>query len=299
MNDQIDDPKKQGPKLVSESSPEKIELLRKREAADRAATEARQRVRVLVANILRIIAGAGEPGSAALQIHDALKAYLDWLKAAEDATGHSIHDGREIWSQLTLDSIFPCAHHSAQTEEEWREWALEDPHREYIRERDRQMDHIRQIVLREIAAEIAGVDVQSRKYNGDYQQAILGICEVREKYRKAQGNPVKPNPARVQHAEQAIADLRARQQKEAAAADAERREKMIANLHEHQVRGLRAVLDGSEEALAQTDAFTLDVLGSMGLLQRLKGVPKNKRAWQVTELGRSAVDHHKHNNKTN
>ncbi len=68
---------------------------------------------------------------------------------------------------------------------------------------------------------------------------------------------------------------------------------MIANLQEHQVRGWRAVLDGSEEALAQIDAFTLDVLGRMGFLQRIKGVPKSKRAWQVTELGRSAVDHHK------
>ena|ERR1700719_3991295 len=47
--------------------------------------------------------------------------------------------------------------------------------------------------------------------------------------------------------------------------------------------------------LAQIDAFTLDVLGGMGLLQRIKGVQKSKRAWQVTELGRSAVDHHKHN----
>ncbi len=118
MNDQNDDLKKEGPKLVSENSPEKIELLRKREAADRAAAEARERERVLVANILRIIAGAGEPVSTAVQMHGALKAYLDWSKAAEEATGHSIHDDREIWSPLTLDSIFPREHHSAQTEEE-------------------------------------------------------------------------------------------------------------------------------------------------------------------------------------
>ena len=55
---------------------------------------------------------------------------------------------------------------------------------------------------------------------------------------------------------------------------------------------MRAVLDGSEEALRQIDAFTLDVLGRMGLLQRIKGLPKSKRAWHVTELGRRAVDLH-------
>jgi hypothetical protein len=296
MNDQIDDLEKQGPKLVSENSPEKVKLLRKREAADRAAAEARQRVRVLVANILRIIAGAGEPVSTAVQMHDALKAYLDWSKAAEEATGCGINDDQEIWSPLRLDSLFPHEHRDPQTEEEWQEWALENPQRDYIRERDRQMDRIRQIVLREIAAEMAGIEMHSRKYNGDYRDAINRICDEHEKYRKTQGKPVKSNPTRVQFAEQAIAGLREREQQKAAASAAERREKMVANLQEHQVRGLRAVLDGSEEALAQTDAFTLDVLGGMGLLQRIKGVPKSKRAWQVTELGRRAVDHHKRDN---
>jgi hypothetical protein len=289
MKDPIDDPKKQGPKLVSENSPEQIELLRKREAADMAAVEARKRIRELVANILRIIAGAGEPVCIALQMHDALKANLDWSKAAEEANGHSINDDHEIWSPLTLDSVFPREHHSARTEEEWHEWALENPYREYIRTRDRQMDRIRQIVLREIAAEMAGIDMHSRKYNGDYHEAIHRICDEHEQYRKTEGKPVKPNPTRVQFAEQAIAELRERQQQKAAA---EYRENMIANLQEHQVRGLRAVLDGSEEALTQIDAFTLDVLGRMGLLQRIKGVPKSKRAWDVTELGRRAVDLH-------
>jgi hypothetical protein len=254
MKDPID-PKKEGPKLVSENSPEQIELLRKREATDRATVEARQRLRVLVANILRIIAGAGERASIALQMHDALKTYLDWSKAAEETTGLSINDDHEIWSPLTLDSVFPHEHHSPQTEEEWQDWALENPHREYIRERDRQMNRIRQIVLREIAAEIAGIDVQSRKYNGDYHDAIHHICNTHEEYRKTQGKPVKPNLTRVQFAEQAIAGLREREQQKAAAAATERRERMIANLQEHQVRALRAVLDGSEEALAQLYQF--------------------------------------------
>jgi len=67
---------------------------------------------------------------------------------------------------------------------------------------------------------------------------------------------------------------------------------MIADPQEHQLRGLRAVSDGSEQALVQTDGFTLDVLGRLGFLERMQGVPKTKRSWQLTELGRRALDHH-------
>jgi hypothetical protein len=70
----------------------------------------------------------------------------------------------------------------------------------------------------------------------------------------------------------------------------EARAKQFAALQPFQVRALRAVAEQSP-TLAESDNFTLDVLGGMKFLNRRKGV-KGNAAWEITDKGREALERH-------
>ena len=276
-------------KIISENTPEHIAKLRAREKAEHAAKTASVALRELIANLFRIVAGAGEPVSLLAQTEQFRSAYVTWLNAAHEV-GSPLPNDADVWSGLTLNELFPDER-GPQTEQEWREWVSGDPRLEYLRERDREMDDIRQIVLREIAATLSGVTMHSRKHHGDFHMAIQRICDARERYTKEKGRPFKANPFRIHLAEEAIANLKRKEVEDANRAAAELKERRIANLAEHQLRALRAIEHGSAELLAQTDNFTLDVLKSIGLLRREKGI-KGKAAWRLTDEGRTALERH-------
>ena len=93
--------------------------------------------------------------------------------------------------------------------------------------------------------------------------------------------------ARVALAEGKIEEIRQAQQ----AQERAKRAQEITGLSEQQIAGLRAVEAGAAEALDMVNAFTLDVLGRMHLLARVKG-KKGKSAWVLTEDGRAALKTH-------
>lgn len=276
-------------KIVSESSPEQIAKLRAREKAERAAKIASTALRELITNLLRIIAGGGEPVSVLAQIEEFHSAYVTWLKAAHEV-GSPLPSDADVWSGLTLSDLFPHEQRP-RTEREWSECASDDPRLEYLSERDRQMENIRQIVLREIASTMSGVTMHSQKHHGDFHVAIQRICDAHDRFAKRRGKPFKPNPFHMQLAENAIANLKRKEAADAKKAAEEQKERQIANLAEHQLQALKAVAYGPPELLSLTDNFTLDVLKSIGLLRKEKGV-KRKAAWRVTEEGRSALNQH-------
>jgi uncharacterized protein (DUF433 family) len=110
-------------------------------------------------------------------------------------------------------------------------------------------------------------------------QRLYGL---REEHLTGRPRPAPPlDPTRVELADKATAVLA--QKKRATELSNER-----SSLSSHQLSALRAVESGSPEALAIVNSFTLDVLGSMGLLSRGKG-QKGKGAWRLTEGGRLAL----------
>jgi len=79
------------------------------------------------------------------------------------------------------------------------------------------------------------------------------------------------------------------EQRQAKAAEAAaKRERQIVNLEPHQILGLRAVIAGSDDMLANINTFTLDVLCRMELLKRIKG-GRGKQAFQITNDGKRAL----------
>jgi hypothetical protein len=281
-----DDERKSIVTLVSENSSTKI-------VADRARETAFRCLSGLAVNLLRIIGGAGKPETLLIDIDNARSAYIDYLQTAK-AAGQVLPE--RACSGLNIDALFRSEVRYPATEEEWQRWARDDPYGDYMAEWEAIKLSLRRSVLREIAAELAGVSVQSQRHGNDIDSAIRSMSDAQEKFYKRRDNPVpapsrrlppsmplmtpRANAAMATIAEQAIADLKRA-----------KRDGEIASLAGHQVEGLRAVQVGSVEALAPVNSFTLDVLGRMGLLKRTKG-GRGKGAWQLTDDGRLALERH-------
>jgi hypothetical protein len=67
----------------------------------------------------------------------------------------------------------------------------------------------------------------------------------------------------------------------------QKRDRAMSNLSPRQIAALRALV--TSNGLDEFDAFTFDVLGSIGLLTRRKG-SKAKTDWQLTDKGRAALE---------
>lgn len=274
-------------RVVSENSAEEIALKRARE-------EAEWKLRLLAENLLRVIAGAGKPEKLLADIDVARTRYLEYLAAAKAA---NVMPG-DIVAPLRIDHLFHEDADRPQTEHEWREWAIKNPEGDYFNARRRWIQHIRRGVLREVASELVGSDLQGRRSEQQVWDGIHAIMNARDDMvdaRKAaeraerRGTPVKPviDTARAALAEGKIEEIRQAQQ----AQERAKRAQEIAGLSEQQIAGLRAVEAGAAEALDMVNAFTLDVLGRMHLLAKVKG-KKGKSAWVLTEDGRAALKTH-------
>lgn len=246
----------------------------------------------LAANLLRIIGGAGKPQTLLVDIDEARTAYIDYLQTAR-AEGQLLPEPAS--SGLDIDALFKSEIRKPVTEEQWKEWARDDPLRDYLIEQKLIKLSLRRSVLREIAAELAGIPVQSQKYSNEIDDAIHRMIRARERFdqrkssvsvsprRQSPSVPLSTPPIRTAIADQAITDIRRA-----------KRDNEIACLDSYQIAGLRAVQAGSAEALALVNSFILDVLGRMGLLVRAKG-GKGKAAWQLTDDGRLALERHASN----
>jgi hypothetical protein len=280
------DDKKPDLKIVSTISSEEIDAKRALADARRsvkvACEDAAQRLHRLTANLLRIIAGAGEPGRLLTDIDEARTTYIKHSQSLQDARACGEYLRDDISTGLDIDELFKTDEHLPQTEEEWRRWQAraDDPFHDYSEESERTKRHLRRSVLREVAANLTGIDVQSRKHSNDIDDAVRRLVDLREDYLKRRDRPAAPNPIRARMVEEAIADIR----KTA-------RQKQIAGLPSHQIKGLRVIASGSFERIDTVDGFTLDVLGRMGLLKRIKG-KSGKRGWELTDDGRAALEYH-------
>ena len=278
-----DDDKKPDLKIVSARSSAEIKEVRARSEAEyvieRTRNDAANRLRHLAANLLRVVAGAGQSDRLLIDIDQARIAYIEHLQALKEA-GRYISD--DVCASLSIDDLFKEHDRVPQTEEEWRRWQAnaDDPYSEYSRKLDRIKHQLRRSVLREVAAELAGVDVHSRKYGNEIEDAIRHASEAQEEFRNRRNQAVRPNRIAAETAGRAIANIR-----KAA------RQRQIESLRPHQISGLRIIASGATEQIDTMDAFTLDVLGRMGLLRRPKGT-RGKGAWQLTEEGRVALKLH-------
>ncbi|CAN5142822.1 hypothetical protein BH10PSE10_BH10PSE10_04720 [soil metagenome] len=237
----------------------------------------------LVANLLRVIAGAGEPHRLPRDFHDTFASWADFSNA------HQYSGEIPGVDELRIDRLFPDDDESPQTEEEWRRWAEPDPLHDYQQVRRLIIHRLRRNMLREVAETIAGNDMQIRRNERDIEQSLDQLETALDKYRKESKKPPKPNPINQKIAEDAIAKLRAdKREKEIADREAQR-DKMIANLAAHQWTALRAVRSGDPADFERNDAFTFEVLGGMKLLKRKPGSGKSKRDWELTDLGMLAL----------
>jgi hypothetical protein len=237
----------------------------------------------LVANLLRVIAGAGEPHRLSRDFHDTFASWGDFSNTQQ-------HSG-EIpgIDELRIDRLFSDDDESPQTEEEWRRWAEPDPLHDYRLVRRWIIHRLRRNIFREVAETIAGNDMQIRRNERDIEQSLDELEAAHDKYRKESKKPPKPNPLSQKMAEEAIVKLRAEKREKEIADREVQRDKMIANLAAHQLAALRAVRSGDPADFERNDAFTFEVLGGMKLLKRKPGSGKSKRDWELTDLGKLAL----------
>jgi hypothetical protein len=270
-------------RLVVENDPTELAVNHAQAEDDRRRDHAARALRTLAANLLRVIAGAGEPDRMPRDLRDAFAAW------AEFANAHQYPEETPGADELRIDRLFPDDDESPQTEEEWRRWAEPNPLRDYREARQWIIQALRRSMLREVAETIAGNDMQIRRNERDIEQSLVRLEAALDRYRKESKRPPKPDPISQQTAEGAIAKLRAdKREKEIADREA-KRDKMIANLAAHQWAALRAVRSGDPADFESNDAFTFEVLGGMKLLKRKPGGGKSKRDWDLTELGTLAL----------
>jgi hypothetical protein len=177
---------------------------------------------------------------------------------------------------FTLRDLFPRHRWQPRTEEEWQQWLASDADDDFEEEYDRLLSNLRTAVLREIAGKVTGHPALP-KYSHEVTDAMIRFGELREHGRERR--PRRFNPASVQTATNAIERLRAKA-----------RDDMIAGLADNQVTALAAVAASTPEGFEPFDAFTFDVLGRMGLLQRKPNGRKSKRDWDLTAVGRLALE---------
>jgi hypothetical protein len=276
----VDDHKPEPPlTLVADNSSVKIEQRRARQEAEHAETRARDAIRRLTINLLRIIAGAGEPVALLRDIDTARTTYIQYITAAERAGCRATL----LTDELTLDHLFSSEDRERQpmTEEDWDRWAAPiDPYDEYCESKTQAKIELRRAALRQVASALStgeSRDPSLKAHGGNLDDVIEVILSAKTRFQQRRSQSSKADPARQAIAEQKKAELRQ-----------QRRVRQIASLPPHQVAGLRAVNTGMVD---QTDSFTLDVLGRMKLLARPKN-NKKKSAWQLTDDGRLALTIH-------
>jgi hypothetical protein len=300
-------PKNEKLRLVADNDPARISERQKQAAADRMRDLAADSLSELVANFLRVLAGAGRPFALPRDLLTAAEHYHQAYEAGIRSHLPGLED-------LMLDHLFRHERGRPQTEEEWRNWAADDPERDYNDLRRTLLQRLRRHVLREIASTITGSDLQIRREQQEIEDVLRQIEEARERYFN---RPRPPN-----HYRRSIADLQITKLKEAkneprrsyrqrtAGTGNERsnphsrqetanrkienlrvqkQDEMIARLQRHQWIALYAVHSGEVRAFDATDSFTFDVLARKKLLERKPGRGKTKRDWQLTELGALAM----------
>jgi hypothetical protein len=305
-----DPPKRDKIRLVADNDPASIAERQKQSAADDARDRAATSLATLVANLMRVLAGAGEPYTIPSDLLTASEHYRDSYNAGNRGPMPGLGD-------LTLYHLFREGEEldRPQTKEEWRLWGADDPRRDYEEERRLLLSQLRVHVLREIASTITGSQLQIRREKQEIDKTLRELEEARERYFNGSRRP--PSGYRRSVAEHEIEKLRradierqydarretanARDQKpnlgsRQQIADSEikslqirKRDEMIASLQAHQWSALRAVQSGESHSFDATDAFTFDVLARMELLERKRGGGKSKRDWQLTELGMLAI----------
>ena len=266
--------------LVADNSPGAVEQRRAQQEAERSESRATDAIRRLAINLLRIIAGAGEPGALLRDIDEARTAYLDYLSAGEKAG----YPDESPTGRLHLDHLFSWEgrEHEPVTEEDWRRWAQpSNPHEEYLKDKARAKLELRRAALRQVASVLssgASREPRLKAHGGDFEEIIRSIVAAERRLQQQKLLPPRqPDPERRAIAERKTADLRR-----------EQRIHQLKSLPAHQIAGLRAVEAGTVD---QIDGFTLDVLGRTTLLTRPKG-SKAKSAWVLTDDGRLALKIH-------
>jgi hypothetical protein len=278
----MNDRKKEAPlTLVADNSSEALEKQRAQQELERSKSRASDLMRRLAVNLLRVIAGAGEPWALMREIDEVRKASLEYLSAAKEAD----HPAEPLTRELDLDLLFSWQNRKREpvTEEDWHRWAEpSNPHEEYFESNARAKLELRRAVLRQVASVLSSRETREphlKAHGGNLDDIIQSILAAEKQFEQQKSRPPRqPDPERVAFAEQKIAGLRR-----------EQRTRQIESLPAHQIAGLRAVEAGTVE---QTDRFTLDVLGSMKLLTRPKS-SKEKSEWQLTDEGRLALEIHK------
>jgi hypothetical protein len=276
----MDDDKKGKPlTLVADNSSATLEERRALQEFEHSTSRATAAIRRLTVNLLRIIAGAGEPLELHRNLDEAQAFYLDYLKAAEKA-------GRlaeTLTNDLDLDSLFSRERPEPLTEEDWRRWAQpRDPYDEYCESKAQDKLELRRAVLRQVASVLSSGDPREphlKAHGGNLDEIIRRMLDAEVRFDQERSRPQKQvDPYRSAIAERKIAEIQRN-----------RRKRQLESLPSHQIAALRAV---AAKSIDQTDRFTLDVLGSMKLLVRPKGSTK-KSDWQLTDDGQMALEIHK------
>ena len=268
-----DDDDKKPLRLVSSQPGRAVAEVRAKSDADYEHQLAAQAMETFIVNLLRVIAGAGQPYSVITEMHDAFVAWQEWHKAAE-AAGQPKHDTSGLF---TLHDLFPERRWKPQTEAEWDQWLASDFRRRRLRRRaPPPAGQSATAVLREIASKVTGHPALP-KHAHEVTDAMEKYGTLRERHRTPQLRRLNERDIDI-HA-RAVARLREQ------ASDG-----MIAGLRADQVAALAAVAAGTPEGFEPFDAFMFDVLGRMGLLQRKPNGRKSKRHWDLSEAGRLALE---------
>ena len=264
----------------------------------------------LVANLLRVLAGAGEPYAVPGNLLKAWEHYRDAYNAGNRGQMPGLDD-------LILHHLFDEGGERDKplTEEEWRRWAADDPRRDYEEERRSLLHQLRRHVLREIASTITQSSLQIRREEQEIDDVLRRFEEARERYFNGPRKPprayrhsiaeheiaklhgadtklqhsAKREIAKVRHREPNLNSRQETADRAIGTLQARKRDEMIAALQPHQWVALHAVHSGETHAFDAADAFTFDVLARMELLERRPGGGKSKRDWQLTELGKLAI----------
>ena len=157
-------------KLVSEQDPKEI-------AAQHICQQLSATIRIAAANLLRIIAGAGENH----QLVDQIRPILSEHKALELLTGNSLRSDIAIEQALrSLDWRFGSAEYRQPTDAD-----LARRERDGSANVERAKNEIVQAVLRLVAAQLCADPTQESRSNEQLIDAIRRYNEAREAHRSA------------------------------------------------------------------------------------------------------------------
>lgn len=267
--------------LVADNSSVALEMQRNQRELEYAKLRASSAIRQLAVNLLRIIAGAGEPWALLKNIDEARTAYLSYSSSAKEV-GHPFEPPTR---ELDLNHLFSFERRERApvTQEDWQRWALpRNPYEDYLEEKSLAKLGLRRAALRQIASVLSSGEHREphlKAHGGNLDDIIESILATQKRHEKQRSQPTvaRSDPKKREIADQKIAEIHL-----------EKRQRQLESLPPHHVAGLRAVRNGMVD---QIDAFTLDVLGRINLLTRPKGI-KKKSAWQLTEDGKLALDIH-------